>query len=74
MTSSREGGSGLPYPRRHDTGALPAPVTAKLWMEDAPATQTMMMVPPRGARAVAGHRPLIRATTHFSGGVTSASP
>jgi hypothetical protein len=47
MTSSREGGSGLPYPRRHDTGDLPAPVTAKLWMEDAPATQAMMMVPPR---------------------------
>jgi hypothetical protein len=44
-TSRGEGGSALPSPRRCDMRALPAPVTATLWMENAPATQTVMMVP-----------------------------
>jgi hypothetical protein len=47
MTSSVERGSGLPSPRGHDTGALPAPVGTTPWMENTPATQDMTMVPPR---------------------------
>jgi hypothetical protein len=46
MASSGEGGSGLPSPRRHEAGALPAPVTTTPWMENAPATEAMMTVPP----------------------------
>jgi hypothetical protein len=46
IASSREGGSGLPSPRRHDTAALPAPVTLTPCMENAPTTQAMTMVPP----------------------------
>jgi hypothetical protein len=49
MASSREGGFGLPSPRRCGTGTLPAPVTATPWMENAPATQAMMTVPPQSA-------------------------
>jgi hypothetical protein len=46
LTTSRgEGGSALPSPRRCDMGALPATVTATIWMENDLATQTMMMVP-----------------------------
>jgi hypothetical protein len=47
MTSSDEGGSTLPSPRRRGTGASPAPITATPWMENATATQVMTMVPPR---------------------------
>jgi hypothetical protein len=45
--SSREGSSGLPISGRHNTGALPAPITTTPWPEDIPATQTMTTVPPR---------------------------
>jgi hypothetical protein len=44
-TSSREGGSGLPSPRRHDMGASPAPVVTTSWMENTPASQAMTTVP-----------------------------
>jgi hypothetical protein len=37
-TSSREGASILPSPRRHSVGALPAPVTTTPWMKNALAT------------------------------------
>jgi hypothetical protein len=49
MVSSREGGSGLPSPRRHGTGALPAPIITTPRMENALATQAMTIVPPRMA-------------------------
>jgi hypothetical protein len=45
MASSGEGSSDLPFPRRLHTGASPAPTATARWLEDAPATQTMMMVP-----------------------------
>jgi hypothetical protein len=45
-TSSGEGGSDLPSPRRHETVALPTPVTLTPCMENAPTTQAMTMVPP----------------------------
>jgi hypothetical protein len=45
--SSGEGGSALPSPRRHGMGDSPAPITTAPWMEKTPATQVMMMVPPR---------------------------
>jgi hypothetical protein len=41
-----EGGSNLPSPRRRGIGAPPTPVTTGLWMENTPATQAMMAVPP----------------------------
>jgi hypothetical protein len=44
---SREGGSGLPSPRRHDTGAPPAPIATTSWMENTLAGQAMMVVPLR---------------------------
>jgi hypothetical protein len=46
MTSDREGELGLSSPRRHGTGALPAPATTMLWLENTLTTQAMMMVPP----------------------------
>jgi hypothetical protein len=45
--SSREGSSDLPVSQRCITGALPAPITTTPWPEDALATETMTMVPPR---------------------------
>jgi hypothetical protein len=48
-TLSGEGSSGLPSPRRRGKGAPFAPFTTTPWMENAPATQAMMMVPPRTA-------------------------
>jgi hypothetical protein len=45
-TSSGEGGFNLPSPRRHDMGALLAPITTTPWMENAPITQAMTTVPP----------------------------
>jgi hypothetical protein len=47
MASRGEGGSGLPTPRRCDTGAPPTPVTTTPWMENALVTKAMMTVPPR---------------------------
>jgi hypothetical protein len=44
MASSVGGRSGLPSPRKLNTGAPPAPVTTLLWQEDTPAIQSMMMV------------------------------
>jgi hypothetical protein len=46
-TSSGVGASGLPSPRRHNVGALPAPVITMPWMESAPPSQAMTTVPPR---------------------------
>jgi hypothetical protein len=46
MTSSGEGGFGLPSPKRRGTGAPPAPVTTTPWMENAPVTQAAMTIPP----------------------------
>jgi hypothetical protein len=46
MASSGEGSSNLPISWRHGTGAPPTPITATTWLEDAPTTQTMTMVPP----------------------------
>jgi hypothetical protein len=46
MVSSREGDSSLPSLGRCGTGALPTPITTMPWMENAPAIQVMMMVPP----------------------------
>jgi hypothetical protein len=43
--SSREGGFGLPSPRRHGTGLPPTPVTTTPRMENALATQATMTVP-----------------------------
>jgi hypothetical protein len=47
--SSGEGSFNLPSPRRHNTGASPAPVTSTPKMENAPATQATMTVPPQTA-------------------------
>jgi hypothetical protein len=47
MASSGEAASGLPTPRRCDTGAPPAPITATSWLENAPATHAITTVPPR---------------------------
>jgi hypothetical protein len=44
--SSGEGSFGLPSPRRRDTWASLDPATTTPWMENVPATQVMMMVPP----------------------------
>jgi hypothetical protein len=46
-TSSEHGGFGLPSPRRRGTRASLAPITATPWLENAPATQATMTVPPR---------------------------
>jgi hypothetical protein len=46
MVSSREGDSSLTSLGRCGTGALPTPITTMPWMENAPAIQVMMMVPP----------------------------
>jgi hypothetical protein len=46
-TSSGEGGSSLPSPRRRGVGAPPVPVTTTPWMVNALTTQAMMTVPPR---------------------------
>jgi hypothetical protein len=43
--SSREEDT-TPSPRRHNTRALPTPVTTAPWLEGASATQATMMVPP----------------------------
>jgi hypothetical protein len=43
---SGDRGFGLPSPRRRGTGALLAPITTTPWMENSPATQATMMVPP----------------------------
>jgi hypothetical protein len=43
-TPSGEGSFGLPSRRRRGTGALHAPVTTTLWMENTLAAQAMMMV------------------------------
>jgi hypothetical protein len=45
--SSGEGSFGFPSPKRCGTGALVAPVTTTPRMENAPATQATMIVPPR---------------------------
>jgi hypothetical protein len=45
-TFDREGGGiKLPSPRRHGTGALPAPTTTISWLENVPTTQAMAMIP-----------------------------
>jgi hypothetical protein len=46
MASSGEGSSSLPVSRRCITRAPPAPVAITPLPENAPTTQTMMMVPP----------------------------
>jgi hypothetical protein len=46
MVSSGEGRSSLPSPWRHSTGAPPVPVATTPRMENAPATQATMTVPP----------------------------
>jgi hypothetical protein len=45
MTSSGEGSSDLPVSRRLHTEVSPAPATTTRRSKDAPATQTMMIVP-----------------------------
>jgi hypothetical protein len=45
MVLSEEEGS--PSPRRHNMGALPAPITTTPWLENTPATQATTTVPPR---------------------------
>jgi hypothetical protein len=45
MASGGEGGLGLLSPRRHDTGAPPAPFTTPPLMENAPATKAMTTAP-----------------------------
>jgi hypothetical protein len=46
MASNGEGGgSDLPSPRKHETGALPAPIMTKCWLEDIAATLAMMIIP-----------------------------
>jgi hypothetical protein len=40
-----EGSSGVPASRRHSMGPPPAPIVTTPWLEDAPNTHTMMMVP-----------------------------
>jgi hypothetical protein len=40
---------GFPSPRRRGIGASHAAVMTTRWMENAPATQATMMVPPRKA-------------------------
>jgi hypothetical protein len=46
-TSSGVASSSLPISRMHGTRAPPAPITTIPWLEDAPCTQTMTMVPPQ---------------------------
>jgi hypothetical protein len=46
MAPSREGSFNLPSPRRRDMGASLAPVTTISQMENAPAAQATMTVPP----------------------------
>jgi hypothetical protein len=46
-SSSGEGSFGLPSPRSRGTGAPPAPIATTPWMENAPATRAMIMVPPQ---------------------------
>jgi hypothetical protein len=36
--SDEQGGIGLPSPKRHNTGASPAPATTMLWPENTPTT------------------------------------
>jgi hypothetical protein len=45
-TPSGDGSFSLPSPRRCDTGASLTQITTTLWMENAPAAQAMMIVPP----------------------------
>jgi hypothetical protein len=45
MTSSRDGGFGLPCPRRRGMGASLTQVTTTSWIENAPIARAMMMVP-----------------------------
>jgi hypothetical protein len=49
MASSGGGSSSLLVSQRLSTGASPSPTATTRWLEDAPATQTMMTVPPRAA-------------------------
>jgi hypothetical protein len=46
MASSGEGSFGLPSPRVRGTRALLIPVRTTSWMENTPAAQVMLMVPP----------------------------
>jgi hypothetical protein len=66
MMSSEVGGFGLPSLKRHGTGAPLAPVTTTPWMENAPATQAMMMVPPQMATPWL-YCPPFQAMPHSSG-------
>jgi hypothetical protein len=45
MASYGEGGIDLPSPRRHDTGASPAPAISISWPEDTPNTHATVMIP-----------------------------
>jgi hypothetical protein len=44
--SSGEGSLDLPVSRRLHTGTSPTPTVTTQWPDDAPTTQTMMIVPP----------------------------
>jgi hypothetical protein len=46
VMSSGEGSFSLPSPRRHDMGVFLAPITTTTRMENGPAAQAMMMIPP----------------------------
>jgi hypothetical protein len=46
MESSGEGSFDLPSPKKHSAGASLTRATTTPWMENAPATQAMMTVPP----------------------------
>jgi hypothetical protein len=45
MAPSREGSSGVPASQRHSMGPPLAPIVTTPWLEDAPNTHTMTMVP-----------------------------
>jgi hypothetical protein len=45
--SRREGSFSLPVSQRHGMWALPNPIATTPWLEDAPSTEAMTMVPPR---------------------------
>jgi hypothetical protein len=71
--SSGEGSFRLPSRRRRGTGASPTPITATPKMENTPAAQATMTVPPRMARAMARSLPPFYMKSCLSQGAAGAS-
>jgi hypothetical protein len=69
MASDGEGRIDLPSPRRHGTGASPAPATTRLWPEKTLTARAMVTTLPWPDTDLPP-----RATAHWSGGEMSTSP